>query len=83
MNKRGSYCGFIYFIKERRVGMYKLGDKKGSSKVRVQPALSFCLLSTKQKSKICIFYYYGEQVRKKNDYLLAIESHIYGFPNED
>lgn len=55
MSKRGSYCDFIYFIKERRVGMYKLGGKKGSPKARVQPVLSFCLLSTKQKSKICTF----------------------------
>lgn len=61
--------------------MYKLGDKEGSPKARVQPALSFCLLSTKQNSKICIFYYY--RVIKKNDYLLAIESNIHGFPSED
>lgn len=55
MNKRGGYCYFIYFLKERSVDMYKLGDKKGSPKAGVQPALSFCLLSTKEKSKICIF----------------------------
>lgn len=65
------------------MGMYKVQDKKGLPKARVHPALSLCLLSTKQKSKICIFYYCREQVIKENDYLLAIESNIPGFPNED
>lgn len=51
MNKRGGYCCFIYFMKERSVDMYKLGDKKGSPKAGVQPALSFCLLSTKRRVK--------------------------------
>lgn len=82
-NKKGSYCWLISYIKERSVGMYKPEDKMGSPKAGVHPALSLCLLSTKQKSKICIFYYYREQVIKENDYLLAIESNIHGFPNED
>lgn len=55
MKKRGSYCWFVYFIKERSVDVYEAGEKKGSPKARIQAAVSFCLLCTKQKSKICIF----------------------------
>lgn len=52
MKKRGSSGWFVYFIKERSVDVYEAGDKKGSPKARIQAAVCFCLLSTKQKSQI-------------------------------
>lgn len=55
MKKRGSYYWFVYFVKERSVDVNEAGDKKSSPKARIQAAVSFCLLSTKHKSKICIF----------------------------